>query len=219
MNRIASSSYPHISRKTSTYIAKPAPGRHTLQRSIAIMVVLRDKLMITANRLEAKKALKAGNIEVNGKVVKSEKYPVGLGDIIKIALTNESYRVSIAKGAVIKLDKIPVKDQDRTLKIIGKYLAEGKKTMLRLHDGSAVKAGKDDAHVNDSVVISGNKIKDVLKFEKGAKCFVIKGAHASQDGTVSEIKKGSATSNAVVKIDSEAGSFETIVENVMVVGA
>jgi small subunit ribosomal protein S4e len=183
------------------------------------MVILRDKLMITANRNEAKKALKTGKIEVNGKIVRSEKFPVGLGDIVRIALTGESYRVSIAKGAVIKLDKLHAKDTDRTLKVIGKYLAAGKKTMFRLHDGSAVNAGKEEARVNDSVVLSGAKIKDVLKFEKGAKCFVIKGAHASQGGTVSEIKKGSATSNAMVKIDGDGGSFETIVDNVMVVGA
>ena len=67
MKRIASGSYPKISRKTSTYIAKPAPGRHTLTRSIALLVILRDKLLLTANKSEAKKVLNSGNIEVNGR--------------------------------------------------------------------------------------------------------------------------------------------------------
>ena len=75
---------------------------------------------------------------------------------------------------------------------------KGKKEMLRLHDGSAVHASKE-ADVNDSVVMSGEKVKEVLKFQEGAKCFVVKGAHASEGGTITGIRKGSATSNAVVE--------------------
>ena len=119
---------------------------------------------------------------------------------------------------MIKLEKLQGKDNERTLKIIGKYLVKGKKERLRLHDGSAVHASKE-ADVNDSVVMSGDKVKDVLKFQEGANCFVVKGAHASEGGTITGIRKGSATSNAVVKITGDGGAFETLVENVMIVGA
>jgi small subunit ribosomal protein S4e len=218
IKRIAASSYPKISRKTSTYIAKPTPGRQRLERSIALVVILRDKLALVASKLEAKRAVKTGNVEINGKIVKDENYPIGFGDVIKIVKSNEVYRVSVAKGAVIKLEKLTGKDHERTLKVIGKYLVKGKKVMLRLYDGSAVHSIKD-ANVNDSVLMSGMKVKDLLKFQEGAKCFVVKGAHTSETGVISEIRKGSATKVAIVKVSGESGAFETPIENIMVVGA
>jgi ribosomal protein S4E len=217
MNRLASSGYAQISRKVSKYVAKPDAGRHNLQRSIALMIILRDKLGLAANKVEAKRAIKAGNVEVNGRIVKSEKYPVGFGDVIKIVQSNELYRVGLTNKAAIKLEKIEGKESNRLLKVVGKYISKNSKLMIRLYDGSTI-AGSTEINTNDSVVISGKKIESVLKFKEGAKCLVMKGSHTSEQGVIKEIKKGSATSMAAVKIESGSGSFETPVENIMVVG-
>lgn len=218
LKRIAASSYQRIDRKVSTYIAKPAPGRHKLGRSVALLVILRDKLGIVANKVEAKKVLKSGGVEVNGKIVRDEKYAIGFGDVVRLVQPNESYSISVAKGAEIKIEKISGKEIARTLKVIGKYLAKGKRVMIRLYDGSALPATKE-VMVNDSVVLSGNKVKEVLKLQQGAKCLVMKGAHASETGVVNEIRKGSAASAAMVKIENGGRMFETTLENIMVVGA
>ena len=50
IKRLAVGQYPKVSRKTSTYLAKPRPGRHNLENSVALLVVLRDKLGIAAER-------------------------------------------------------------------------------------------------------------------------------------------------------------------------
>lgn len=217
LNRLASSSYPRVSRKIATYLAKPTPGRHSLARSVALLVILRDKFGFAANKNEARKMIKAGGVEVNGKAVRDDKYPIGFGDTLNFTRSKESYAVGIGKHGYIKLEKAG-KEHARTLKVVGKYLSRGSKAMLRLYDGSTVPGAKE-TRVNDSVVMSGSKVKSVLKFEQGARCLVISGAHASETGIVKEVKKGSATNAASVKVEGEAGTFETPVDNVMVVGA
>jgi ribosomal protein S4E len=48
---------------------------------------------------------------------------------------------------------------------------------------------------------------------------VIKGTHATETGTIKEITKGSAVRAQTVKIDSGSAEFETLADNVMIVGA
>ncbi len=218
LNRLASSKYPRVSKKTAKYLVKPRAGRHSLERSVALLVILRDKLGLAANSREASRMIKAGNLEVNESKVRDSRYPVGFGDIIKIAQTKETYRIEIGKHSDIKIAKVEGKDSARTLKVIGKYLSQGNKLMLRLYDGSTMQ-GTKDAGVNDSVIIEKGKMKSLLKLAKGAKCLVVKGAHASETGVIKEITKGSATGVAAIRIDGESGEFETPVDNVMVVGA
>lgn len=217
LNRLAASTYARVSRKTTKYLAKPMPGRHALSRSIALYVVVRDKLGFAANANEARKAIKTGGIMVNGRRVSNDRYPVGLGDTVTLVQSKETYTVGVGKGGDIKVEKAGEKAQ-RTLKVIGKYLSRGSKPMLRLYDGSTVQAAKE-TRVNDSVVLDSSKVKSVIKLENGARCIVIKGTHASETGVVKEIKKGGATSVAAVKIEGQAGTFETPIENVMAIGA
>lgn len=218
LNRLASSRYPRVSRKSAKYLAKPRPGRHSLGRSVALLVILRDKFNFAANKNEAKKTIKRGAVEVNGKLIRDERYPVGFGDVLTFKQSKETYRVGIGKYGDIKLEKVEGKEPERTLKVVGKYLSNGSKLMLRLYDGSAMNGAKE-VRVNDSVVLSGSKIKSVLKFERGAKCLVVKGTHASEQGVIKEIKSGSAMNAAAVKVEGESGEFETLVDNIMVVGA
>jgi small subunit ribosomal protein S4e len=219
LNRLASSMYPRVSRKTEKYLAKPSPGRHKLERSIALYVILRDKFGFAANANEARKSIKRGEVLINGKAVKDDKYPVGFGDVLTLVQPKEAYSVSIGRYGDIKLEKLEGKEQhSRTLKVVGKYLSKGSKVMLRLYDGSAL-PGSKEVKVNDSVILSGGKIKSVLKFESGAKCLIVKGTHASETGVIKEIKAGSATNVAAVKVEGSGGSFETPADNVMVVGA
>ncbi len=217
MKRIAAKPYPRISKKAAKYLAKPGAGRHSIERSVAILVVLRDKLGLVSNKTEAKKVLALGKVQVNGKVVKDEKYPLGFGDILKVTDSGDSYRIGIAKDADIRIEKNEGGDE-RTLKVVGKYLAKGNKVMVRLYDGSSLQ-GNGDVRVNDSVILSGSKIKQVLKLKQGVKCLVVEGTHASETGTVKGIEAGGATSVATVEIEGENGTFKTPVKNVMVVGA
>ncbi|MCL5238897.1 MAG: S4 domain-containing protein [Candidatus Marsarchaeota archaeon] len=217
LNRLAASTYARVSKKTVKYLAKPASGRHALERSVALSVLIRDKLGLAANAREARKMIKAGQVRVNGTRVADDAYPVGLGDVIAMAQAKEAYSIGVGKNGDIKVEKAEPSEKGRTVKVVGKYLAKGSKTMLRLYDGSLA-AGDAKTKVNDSAVVEGGKIKSILKFERGARCLVVKGAHASETGTIKEIKAGGATAVSAVKVEGQSGTFETPVENVMVIG-
>jgi small subunit ribosomal protein S4e len=217
VKRLAVGIYPRIERKTATYLIKPRPGRHGLESSVALLALVRDKLGLASRAKEARGMIEGGKIEVNGSVVRDEKYPVGFGDIVTLKPTGEAYSIGVGRNGGIRLDKAEKKGE-RTLKVIGKYVARGKRTMVRLFDGSAVESA-EGVSVNDSVVLSKGKIAKTIKFEQGAKCLVIRGTHASESGTISEIVKGSALRDATVRVEGAGGRFETTVENVMVVGA
>jgi len=219
IKRLAVSSYSKVGRKTAAYLMKPRPGRHNLENSIALLVLVRDKLGFASNAKEAKRIIRTGAIEVNSKIILDEKYPIGFGDLIKLKPTGEAYSIGVGRKGVIKLEKAEKKDAARTLKVVGKHAATGNKIMVRLLDGSVMQAS-NDIKVNDSIVIEKKGAAKTLRFEPGAKCLVIKGTHASEIGTIKEISKGSAMRVSTVKIEgSDATVFETLADNIMIVGA
>ncbi len=219
VKRLAASRYMGIERKTSAYVVKPKPGRHGGESSIAITTVLREKLHVADNASEAKALLKAGKIFVNGSVVKEEKYPVGFWDIIFLKPSESYYKIGIGRHGIFTIEKATKKDSDeRTRKVIGKFVAKKGKIMIRLHNGNVIPAPKD-VSVNDSVIVSGDKVKEVIKLAPGAKCLVYKGIHAPMQGSIKAIKKGTMVRDALAEVESGKESFETTLENVIAVGA
>ncbi len=215
VNRFAASKYMRIGRKLSMYVTKPSAGRHTLENSIAIVTLLKEKMNVADDSREAGILIKSGNVLVNGKEVKDRKYPVGFGDVVTLKPTGESYTIDVAKHGAIRVEE--EKSGKRYVKVIGKYMGRNNKIMIRLYDGSVL-PGNGEVHVNDSVTVKDNSVGSVVKFSNGAKCYVIKGAHASERGTIKGINHGTATRAATVEVDSGKGTFQTLVNNVMVVG-
>jgi small subunit ribosomal protein S4e len=215
IKRLASSRYMKISRKTAMYVAKPMAGRHTSRSNIALTTVLKEKIM-DATSHDVRYLLNRNEVEVNGKPVREEKYPVGFGDIISLKASGESYRVSSGRGGAFELEKMDPKHR-QTFKVIGKYVAKGGKISVRLHDGS-VFAADNKVKVNDSVVIGKKGIEKVIGLESGKPCFVISGTHASESGKIKEIMKGTMLRDPTVKIEGSSGEFETLLRNIMVIG-
>lgn len=218
IKRLAAPRYLHIERKVNAYVVKPNPGRHTAGSSIALATVLKEKLGSASSTKEAKRAVKAGHIEVNGKVVKDWRYPLGFGDMIHFKPGKEYFEVGVGKKGTVSVEKHDGREREHVLKVIGKYIARGNREMIRLYDGSVMPSA-NGVRVNDSVAVKGGKVHSVIKLEKGAKCLVIKGVHASERGTVSAIKPGTALRSATVEIEGGSGKTETLLDNVMVVGA
>ena len=216
LNRMASPRYMRVDKKMSKYIAKPMLGRHTLQSSVALVTVLKESIGVGSSTYEMKKAIKEGKIKVNGNVVKDERLAIGLEDIVEIVPSNEVYRIGIDNKGRINAEKTDNKAQ--TLKIVGKYIYKGGKLMLRLHDGTSIAAIKD-ADVNDSVKLNNRKVEKVVKLEKGAQCLIIRGIHSAETGSIVDIKKGAAGREPTVEIEAKGGRIETVLRNVIVIGA
>ncbi|MEM0087070.1 MAG: S4 domain-containing protein [Candidatus Micrarchaeaceae archaeon] len=219
LKRLAASRYTKVKRKAYKYLKKPDPGRHTLESSIALITVVTEKLGLANNAREAKRIIKNGLIEVNGRAIKSTGYPIGLEDVLHVKPENKHYRVSVGKGGTFLLSEINESDAAlQTLKVLGKYTAKNGAIMLRLHNGNVI-AGKPEIKVNDSVVLEHGSIKSVIKFEKGALCRAIKGVNAPETGRIANIKPGTSKRAAMVEVESQSGNFETSIDNIMVIGA
>ncbi|MGC8710096.1 MAG: S4 domain-containing protein [Candidatus Micrarchaeia archaeon] len=218
IKRIAASSYLRINRKSSKYVTKPNPGRHTLEEGMSLITFVKEKLIEGTSR-EARRIISSGAIYINGKPVKDYRYPVGFGDVVYVKPDNSYYRIGAGRYGTFSFKKIDEKEASSSVfKVVGKYTAKKGVLMLRLHDGTTVKAEKD-AKVNDSVVIKGGKIEAVLGFKEGAKCIVYRGIHAPESGTIKSIKKGAMLKDSTLEIEAGKRKFETVVSNIMVVGA
>ena len=216
IKRIASSKYMSISRKKSTYIAKPLPGRHNKLSNISLKTVLTEKLGLTSTGREAEIIIKSKDIKVNGKTITEPLYGVGFGDIIHIKDEKDGYIVLTNKHGTFSIEKN--KGAKSVFRVVGKYIAKGKKVMIRLHDGSTLNvANSKNINVNDSVELKDGKIDSIVTLKEGGKCMVIKGTHASESGTINKIHPGTATRMTLVSIASGKGNFETTLENIMAI--
>ena len=88
------------------------------------------------------------------------------------------------------------------------------KLQVNLFDGRNIIVKAKDIKVGDSVLLSlpKQKLEKVLKLEKGAYAFMIKGGHVGETGIVEEITKNS------IKIKSKNSVFETTKDSVFVLG-
>lgn len=209
--------YFAIHRKEQRYVAKANPGRHSLDKSITLLLFA-TKAELTESAKDSRRIIKAGSIHVNGKPVKDPKYPIGLNDTIEIPSEKKFYKIGITELAKVAINPISKPGHEAMLyKVIGKYKAKGEKLMLRLHDGSAI-AGTKDIKVNDSVVLdSKRKISKVLKLDIGAECEVVDGVHVGTTGKVQKLGEGTMHKTQSATIEQKGGNkFETLVKNIMV---
>ena len=159
---------------------------------------------------ESDKAIKSGEVKVNGRMILEPKYPVGLSDTVTAG--GKSSKIWINAQGKISLSEtvVPV------YKIVGKYTAPGGKQMIRLHDGRILPAtGK--AAVNDSVVVNDGKVEKELALHDGAACEIIDGVHVGTKGKVVQLNKGTMHKPKTAVIEGKDGRFETPVKNIMVV--
>lgn len=213
IKRLNAPKYFAIHKKEFAYVVKQNPGRHNLKKSVALSIIL-SKLNLAATRFESNKIIKSGQVNVNGKIIKEPKYPVGLNDLVGVG--SDHYIVGINERGQIKIDK-KEKGTVQVFKVVSKFKEKGNQLMLRLHDGTLVK-GKNDIKVYDSVVLSSGKISKVIKLDSGAKCEVIDGVHVGVLGTVKEITAGNMHKERSVTVEPHKGEkFETLVRNIIVV--
>jgi len=116
---------------------------------------------------------------------------VGFMDVLSFPEINKHYRLVINKHG--KLDLISINKDEanfKVCKIIGKTKLKKGLLQLNLDDSSNIIVKEDKYKLGDSLVIEfPNNIKEVLKFEKGALVYLIKGKHIGKVGKIKDIAK------------------------------
>ncbi|HDM35709.1 MAG TPA: 30S ribosomal protein S4e [Candidatus Syntrophoarchaeum butanivorans] len=220
--RVAAPKSWRIERKKHKWVVNPRPGPHPKDKSIPLLLIVRDILKLADNTREARRILKQGHILVNGKVRKDHRFPVGLFDIISIPLMDQHYRLLIDDKSKLSLTRIKKEDAATKLcRVNNKRYVKGGRIQLNMHDGRNI-LSDIDVKTYDSVVLKldTNEIVDVFRRKKGSKAIVIGGRHSGELGEIEEVKEvRSSQPNKVILKNLENGEiFETIEDYIFVVG-
>jgi small subunit ribosomal protein S4e len=210
-----------VERKTETFTVKADAGPHG-EEGVPLVVLLRDVLGYVDSRKEARYALSAGSVRVNGDRINDEGRPIGMFDILSFLERGEYYRVFPDEGGRLSLTAI---DEDaagsKLGKVVGKQHVAGGDLQLTLHDGETlvVEDGADYAP-KDSLVV-GNEDGEVVAhfpYEEGALVTAVRGQHAGQIGELETIDVAAGSSpNRVVVEGLDGETFETVEEYVVVI--
>lgn len=209
-----------IHPKEDTWTVKPAPGPHSIEKSLSLTLIIRDILGLADNSREAKRIINSGNVLVDGRVIKDYKFPVGFMDIIEIPKVGEVYRVLLDLKGRLKL--LSIEDNTSKLcKIVNKSTIKGGKTQLNFHDGKNLIVDEDRFSVGDVVVLKvpEQEIEDTFKLEEGSTILVTGGKHIGELGSVSEIIINNSTNpNSIIIENSKKDNFLTLKDYAFVVG-
>jgi len=217
MKRLAMPRSWPLPRKTSIWVTKAAPGAHTLELCMPVVVVIRDILGKAASTREVRHILHNNLVSIDGRVCKDSRRGVGFMDVL--TLGEENYRCIVDQKGILRYRKITKKEAEtKVCRINGKTTIKGGKTQLHLHDGRNILT--DDAgeyNTGDSLVLAlpSQKIKEHIRFSDGIKCYLTGGAHVGEFAEVSEyIVKRSSMPNEV-----QFANFGTVMSNVFAIGS
>ncbi len=186
-----------IARKGTKYLAVAS---HAKSKSIPLVFVLREMLGIARTRKEARFMCLNGEVKINNKIRKNEKFPLQVFDVIGLEKIGKNYRVEIENKKFI-LKEVSGKDAEKKIvKIIGKkILSNG--VQMNLEDGQNF-ITKEKFGLGDSVVVNTKKgtIENILPLKEGANVEIMSGKHAGERGQVKEIKTLMREKRYIIKL-------------------
>lgn len=197
-------------------------GPHKKSASLPLLVALRDGIMLVNSLKEGKNAIKRGDMLVDGRICRDEKFGAGLLDTVSVPSASAFYRIMPEKGG-LKLLKISEKESKiKICRIVGKTAVSGGKIQYNLHDGRNMVSG-EKYKTGDSLVISlpEQKVIEHIKFEEGNTGLIITGKNAGAAAKIEKIERG-MIKRVWMKKDGGAGGagsdFEAPLGYVMIIG-
>jgi len=218
MKRLVAPKSWGITRKTSTWVAKPRAGPHPVDASVPLLVVLRDMLKLCDNSREAKNILSTRVVLIDGRIVTDAKFPVGFMDIVTISKTGNNYRMSLDTHGRLRLMAIPPEEaKSKLVRIENKVVLPKGKFQINLHDGRNIILQKNQYKTGDvlKIELPSQKILKQIQLKEGSLALLIAGSHPGSLVTVQsfEIKRGSSQNLVGFK-----EGFATVWDHVFVVG-
>ncbi|MBW3583152.1 MAG: 30S ribosomal protein S4e [Euryarchaeota archaeon] len=219
--RLAAPRHWPVMRKAHKWIVKAAPGPHSKDRSIPLAVVLRDFLGLVETDREARRVLGAGDVLVDGKIVKDGKHGVGWFDIITIPRLKSSWRVLVDRRGKVSVD--PVGDAEASWKLArieNKTTIKGGLTQLNLHDGRNIVVVKDEYKTGDvlKIAVPSQEIQGRIPFKQGTLAYVTAGTHAGEVATLDEVQVKRISGENTVSLKRGDETIRTIRSYVFPIG-
>lgn len=230
LKREKSPRFWRIHPKELQWAVKPTPGPHPNRDCIPLSSLLRDVLGYAKMTKESKIILAQNRVNVDGKVRRDHKFPVGLMDVVELPDANISYRILPAAGKGLTAVQIP-KDEAKSklCRIEDKTTLRKGRVQLNLHDGRSVvitvqdpRNAKEDIYkTRDTLRISvpAQEVLGHFKFSEGAYAVVTSGRNLGRHGKIMKLEPSTAARRATALIEDPSGDrFETIADYLFVVG-
>lgn len=207
----------NIKRKSTVWTVHTVPGAHKRKESVSLGIILRDLIGLAKTMKEAKSILREKEVRVNGVVKTQTRTGIGLFDTIDIAKQKLFFRALVDKKGRIYANPIEKESKEKLCKVAYKIMTS-KGVQITTNDGRIYFT--NEANVDDSIKIKlpEGKIEEVLPLEKGALVFITKGEHCSKTAVVNGIVAGTIKRSKLVKLESKENEFETVPENIIVIG-
>ena len=207
-----------IARKDKRFVVRTAPGPHPKSYSYPLLVVLRDILGLAKTRREAISVLANGSIKVDGRVVKSEAFPIGLMDVIDLTNVGKSYRMVPSYGRLVPVE---IAEKEKELKLCmvkSKRTARGAKIGYGLHDGRIIfPQAEVDIKPGDGCIIKipTQEFQGSFRLNKGNLVLLIKGERSGEVATVEDVKAGTYQRGAIATIRFADGTSSELTTTVL----
>lgn len=218
MKRLASPRVWLIPKKRHIWAVKQSPGPHPIERSVPLLIMVRDMLGFCDTAREGRRIIGDRNILIDGRIVTNYKMPVGFMDVLTIPKAKEDYRALLDTRGKIRPIRIS-KDRAKwkLVRIENITTIKGGKTQLNLHDGRNILVDKGRYKTGDvlKIELPTQKILNSYALEKGNVAIIIGGRHSGQIGTIENYKVTRGPKPNIVEFKE---GFSTIRDHVFVVG-
>ncbi|MGC9554971.1 MAG: 30S ribosomal protein S4e [Thermoplasmatota archaeon] len=205
-----------LPRKTHKWAIRPTLGPHPVERSVPLLVLVRDYLRHADTAAEARKIISARTVMVDGVVRTDPKFPCGLMDVLSIPSVKEHYRVLVDSRGFLRVVPIAAKEaQWKLCRVENKSTVKGGKIQLNLHDGRNILS--DGNHKTGDVLkisVPGQEILEAFPFQTGAVALVTEGKHAGHISTIKGMETARSSRPDVIHLEG----FSTIKPYVFPVG-
>ncbi|MGB0653297.1 MAG: 30S ribosomal protein S4e [Thermoplasmatota archaeon] len=202
-----------VPRKTNVYTTKPSPGPHAIAHAVPLATVLRDYLGLAATGREARTAIGAGDILVDGRVVKNSKLPVGFQDVVSVPKLKKAWRCVIDDKARMRFVAVGGKDAAwKLVRVQNKTTVKGGKTQLNLHDGRNLLVKKDDYKTGDvlKLEVPSQTVIGHFPLKEGAEVLVTGGRHAGEIAPIRNLEATRSHKANLVHLADGEGTFTTV---------
>jgi len=220
LKRLLAPEFWKVPKKSSKWIISPHPGAHKKFESIPLAIIFRDILKIVENRSEAKTIVKNKEVLVDNRIVKDERFSVGLLDTLSIPKIKKYLRVvPTIKG--LNFLEIPEKESKlKICRINSKKILKKGKVQLNLHDGNNLLVEKDIFKTGDSLLLEmpEKKIVEHLKLDSGALVLISKGKNAGKIGKAKKVIVSRSREPNKVVVELEKKEYDIVKDYIFVVG-
>ena len=221
LKRISAPRQWDIPRKAHRFVTKPSPGPYSIENSYSLSVALRDLLDLVLSTREAEKVLYNSQILVDGVARHDGAFPVGLFNVIEVPKEGLAFRLIPSPDGLAARKVSKEQAKLKLCRIRSKSKIDGGHIQYGFHDGRSMRNDTLSLSPGDSVLLKvpEQSVVSSIKLTKGSLGIVVSGERAGEMGTITEVKKGTASKEKMVAISLPGGDTEVPARMIFPVGA